>query len=103
MSAIWINEDWRQNWSVGDIAFLRESSPQRGASTYRLDLHPPRTNMSHEPRYKGWCGTTNNTGLYGLGLHRVCRVAKNGRMQVAPVTGDAETEALADLGYPDLS
>lgn len=28
---------------------------------------PPRTNMSHEVRTEGWCGTTNDWGIYAHG------------------------------------
>jgi hypothetical protein len=40
--------------------------------------------------------------VHGHGIHRVVRVAKNGRALVERLQGEALEAALDELGYPDL-
>jgi hypothetical protein len=40
-------------------------------TTYLLQEEPGRTNMSHEPRVRGWLGTTDNVHHEALGYYEV--------------------------------
>lgn len=89
----------------GDIGFLVElCHSNRGWSTsHSLQDRPCHTNVSHEPRLKGWCGSTNNVSYDAMGLAKVVRVAKNGRAQIVAVTGKEGAEWLEnEAGYPEL-
>ena len=89
---------------VGDAAFLvRFSNAVRDTERYELRDLPANTNLSHEARPRGWCGTWNNVSTDGLGVWRVAKIAKNGRVQIAEVTERDELSAfLNEYGYPDL-
>ena len=100
----WIDE---QPWmAVGEIGFLARSTDnnRRGAERYTIGDSPCRTNISCEPKFRGWCGETSNVSLYALGLARIVAVAKNGRTRIAAV--DAESAdgraALEALGWSEL-
>lgn len=89
----------------GDVGFLVESQKTnvRGCPTrYSLRSRPAHTNMSHEPKLKGWCGETNNISITAEGLARVVRVTKNSRAQIVPLQGEEQSRALKTLGYPEL-
>lgn len=91
---------------VGAVGFLVERTDENrgGAVRYLLRDHPPRTNRSHQPRLRGWCGTTNNICVHGCGLARISRIAKNGRvcLTTIPAGTQAEADALETLGYPGI-
>lgn len=97
----WIGPD--PTLSVGDIGFLIENANEsNGGSQFFLRDTPAHTNRSHEPRLRGWCGTWNNVSTEAHGMVRVERLARNGRALVIELTGDELTEALEELGYPEL-
>ena len=104
MATLWIDSDCL---SVGDVGFLIEAvDNNRGGTTHRfLDEVPLHTNMSHEPRLRGWGGETNNISRTAMGMARVSRVAKNGRVCLTMLEAGSsdEAEALETLGYPDLA
>lgn len=101
MSQQWIDDDGRH--AVGDVGFLRRVCPQGQVERYDLDDRPPRTNRSHEPRLYGWCGETQNVNVYGAGMARVVRVAKNGRALIEHLRGADLVHALEETGYPELA
>lgn len=88
--------------AVGTVGFLSRSPRQGCEPRLMLDEHPRRTNMSHEPRLRGWCGETNNVSVHAMGMARVARIAKNGRVLVVAIDGAEQTAALDALGYPEL-
>ncbi len=91
--------------NVGTIGYLvRTLDTGSGRESYALHDRPLRTNMSHEPRLFGWCGTTNNRSKTACGLVKI--VALNGandRAQIESVTGDEGKAFLERDGYPELS
>ena len=98
----WIDE--QPHTLEGEIYFLCRKSPEGQAARWYLDPSPARTNISHEPKLRGWCGTTNHTALYAHGLARVEKFAKNGRCCISVVAWDSPEgqAALEALGYPSL-
>jgi hypothetical protein len=100
---MWIGGGYEDDYKVGQIGFLIETSPQDRASWYTLSYHPAHTNQSHEPKLYGWCGSYNNTSTNARGLVKVLKVAKNGRAMVAGLTVEEQQAALEELGYPDLA
>lgn len=89
---------------VGDVGFLICFTQSTGAETWVLRDTPAITNQTYEPRLHGWCGSYNNnksTDAYGMA--RVVKRARNGRVLVEPLTGQALVDALEELGYPDLA
>ena len=97
----WIGGEF-SDYTVGQVGFLVLVSPEQRADRYDLRDSPPHTNQSHEPRLNGWCGTTDNVAVYGRGMARVVRVARNGRALVVPLEGEDLRAALDTLGYPEL-
>lgn len=85
----------------GHVGFLVEEI-HRGVSSWRLREAPLRTNMSHEPRLRGWCGETNNVSRVAHGVARVTEVLPIGRLRVVPVQAGDLAEALDALGFPEL-
>lgn len=86
-----------------DVGFLVEiSNENTGSSRYELRDLPAHTNQSHEPRLRGWCGSYNNVSTHAAGVWKVSEVARNGRVKVVELKGEALMEALEELGYPDL-
>jgi len=73
---------------------------QTGKTWYTVLARPAYTNLNHEPRLRGWCGTTNDKSTYALGLARVIASYKNGRVRLAWVR--PTRERLAALGYGNL-
>lgn len=59
-----------ETFTPGDVVCLVECSDQTGARWNTLTAHP-RTNQSHEPRWDGWLGTTNNVSEWACGAWRV--------------------------------
>ena len=65
---MWING--YGNEKPGAIGFLVERfySNWGGTTITTLEPLPARTNVSHEPRLRGWCGETNNVSVDAVGL-----------------------------------
>ena len=102
MTAQWIGPD--DSLAVGDVGFLVAKTNVLHSSTrYELRNTPAHTNLSHEPRLHGWCGTYNDLSTSARGMVRVERVAKNGRAYVRALDGAELTAAAEELGYPDLA
>jgi len=100
--AQWI-DTYDEPTKLGQIGFLVMIQDQNNmAERWQLRDRPPYTNGSHEPRLEGWCGTTDNRAIYGRGMARITRVARNGRALVTPLTGQDLTDALEELGFPEL-
>ena len=101
-TALWIRG--RDGLAVGDAGFLvRFANATKGSERYELRDRPPRTNQSHEPIPRGWCGTRNNTVRHGVGVWRVLQVARNGRVEIEEITDQDELAVfLAGHGYRDL-
>lgn len=101
MTTMWI--DNQQEFGVGDMAFLIEfCNTNTGASQYMLRNQPAYTNVSREPRLRGWCGSDNNVSTTGVGVYRVIRIAKSGRYFMEEVRSDELREFLEEMGYPEL-
>jgi hypothetical protein len=101
---MWIGPDIRDvRLEVGAVGFLIERVNEfQGSRHFTLEAHPPRTNQSHMPRLTGWCGTTNNVGVFGHSIAKVTRLARNGRAEVCELVGAELRAAALHLGYPDL-
>ncbi len=103
MATLWI-DGYCNN--VGDVGFLAEVTDlDHGVVRRSFDDRPLHTNLSHEPRLYGWCGTTNNQRRVADGLARVVRIAKNGRVCLSRIEAGSteERDVLEQLGYPELS
>lgn len=101
-TARWIGTE-NDQFEIGQTGFLvKIHNTMKGWTRFDLRDHPAKTNQSYEPRLHGWCGTTNDVSVFGLGVARVERVAKNGRAFVRELEGDDLNAALEELGYPDL-
>lgn len=99
--AIWIDSYDVHTERDSDVGFLVQTGHiLRGRVRYHLSTRPAHTNLSHEPRLYGWCGTTNDIAKYGKGLATVARRAKNGRVCLRRV--EATPEILEELGWPEL-
>ena len=98
----WIDGDGVER--VGQVGFLvSRSNPYDRWEHFELRDHPAHTNRSHAPRLIGWCGSTDNVSTHAIGLFRVIKVAKNGRVKVSEIKDrKVAEEVLEDLGYPDL-
>lgn len=102
MAKKWIDE--QTEFSVGDKAFLIEfSNSNTGADNYVLRNTPAYTNVSREPRLRGWCGSYNNVSTTGGGAWQVVRIAKSGRMLLQELEGQDLSEFLEEMGYPELA
>ena len=101
---IWIDSDDLSTIEVGETGFLVEVENQlTGYHAFSLYSSPPKTNQSHQYRAHGWCGTTNDTAVYGRGVWRVVRVAKNGRIKIEKITDRSKLETfLEECGFPGL-
>ena len=97
---LWIGPD--ESLRVGDTGFLILLSHPGRTDRYIVRGTPARTNQSFENRLYGWCGSYNDLSTYACGIVRVVRVARNGRVLVAQLTGASRSSALDELGYPDL-
>lgn len=99
---MWIENDY-QNRGYNYVGFLVCRVNQHGTERYNLEDHPPHGNTSGKPTPCGWCGTYNNIATYGMGVWRIVRIARNGRIEIAEVTDkDNLMKYLDDVGYPDL-
>jgi hypothetical protein len=100
MMATWIDGDY----AVGHVGFrIDTSNPIRQTASTLLTQHPAHTNASCQPRLYGWCGSTNDTNTYALGLAKVVRQGRHGRVQIVEVRALAEiAQFLEEVGYPDL-
>lgn len=96
----WIGPD--DSLSVGDTGFLVETARHGCAGSCSLRSVPAHTNMSHEPRLHGWCGTYNDSATHARGMARVVKLARNGRALVRGLDGDELRAALEEFGYPEL-
>lgn len=93
--------DARHKFSVGDVGFLLELTPNGGAGVSRLELRdtPARTTDWTDILFGMIEGRTN---VEALGAAKVVEVAKNGRGKVQTLW-DAELDvALNELGYPEI-
>lgn len=101
--ARWIGTE-NDQFEIGQTGFLVEvSHTMKGWTRFDLRDRPATTNQSYGPRLHGWCGTTNDIAIYGHGMARVERIAKNGRAFVRQLEGDDLLAALDELGYPELA
>jgi len=96
----WIGPD--ETLKVGDFGFLIVKDDNFGGERWSLSDTPAHTNMSHEPRLNGWCGTYNDIATFARGMAKVVKIARNGRAQVVRLGGVELVEALEELGYPEL-
>ena len=101
----WIGDGYEGEYQIGQIGFLLRSVNYNNGCVERYSLadRPGITNQSHEPRLRGWLGTTCNVALYAEGMAKVVKLARNGRALVAPLQGADLAVALDELGYPDLA
>jgi hypothetical protein len=102
----WIDADF--DTRTGDVRFAIETlNTSTGKTSWSLSDTPLRTNQSHEPRLHGWCGETNNRSRYARGLVRVTKTTDphndHPRARVQLIRGEALSEALETLGYPELA
>jgi hypothetical protein len=99
----WIGPYGCEDHKVGDRAFLVEKQHNtKGQHYYELRDTPPQTNQSFAYRLEGWCGTYNDLATYGAGAVEVVKIAKNGRLQVRQLDGDALDAFLDESGFPEL-
>ena len=74
-----------------------------GRERYSLRDRPAQTNLSHEEKLRGWCGSTNNWSLWAKGVARVVERNQNrSRARVERVTGEALRAFLDADGHPEL-
>lgn len=98
-ATMWIGPDL--TLEVGQTGFLIEQShATQGWNRRILHCLPAYTNVSHQPKLNGWCGTWNDVATYGRGVWVVERIARNGRAFIRELTGEDLRAALEDLGYP---
>ena len=98
----WIDCDYA--WDKGDVGYLYESH-DLNTGNVRIGLReiPCHTNLSHEPRLYGWCGSWNNDSTTARGCARVVRVSNSRqRMQILRIDGDELVRFLEADGYPEL-
>lgn len=93
--------DARHRFTVGDIGFLLELTPQNGISRIELRDSPARTAGTLTDVLYGYI--PGRTTVEALGAARVTEVARNGRGKVVTLWGDDLDVALAELGYPEIN
>ena len=99
--SMWIDNP--SNLEKGDFGFLIQQTNTTTNDHRRLvRIAPARTNPSHDAKLTGWCNDTNHISTYAQGVVRIVRVAKNERAQVVMLQGEQMTDALQNLGYPEL-
>jgi hypothetical protein len=104
MEKTWIGPFDFENFPVGHKAFLiKHHHNLKGWTRYELRDVPAQTNQSYADRLDGWCGTNNDVATYAKGVAEVTKIAKNGRLQVREVEGDALATFLDEAGYPELT
>jgi hypothetical protein len=98
--ALWIDG----NYEVGHVGFrIHQSNPIRHTATTLLTQYPAHTNQSGQARLYGWCGSTNDTNTYAMGLAKVVRQGRNGRVQIVEVRALAAIKQFLEaVGYPAL-
>lgn len=85
------------------LFIVERHDTSRGISTLVLRERPAATNMSHEDRLWGWCGTSNNVSVTAHGMIEVTKVSKDGtRALVKRLHGPKLRTALESLGYDEL-
>jgi len=90
---------------IGAVGFLvQRSEPYKPYinPTHKLYDRPACTNMSHQPKLNGWCGSTDNVSINALGVAQVVQVFANGRARVRTLHGAEAVEALGKLGWSDM-
>lgn len=87
----------------GSIGYLVGASEGGAEEHFVLLVNPPRTNMSREPRLRGWLGETNNRSRTAYGLRKVTKFdpARN-RFKLARVTAEEERAFLERDGWAEL-
>lgn len=100
----WVDFDLSSDLGVGDIAYLAEVvDTTRGTTSWHLSKRPLRTNMSREPKLRGWCGETNNRSLNAHGVVRVSAISRAGdRARISSVSTADTAAFLEACGHPDL-
>jgi hypothetical protein len=93
--------DARHRFTVGDVGFLLELTPQNGASRVELRDSPARTARTLTDVLYGFI--PGRTSVEALGVAKVVEVARNGRGKVLTLWGEDLDKALNELGYPDVS
>lgn len=98
-ATMWIGPDL--TLEVGQTGFLIEHShATQGWTRHNLTMLPAHTNVSHQPKLNGWCGTWNDVATRAHGVWVVERIARNGRAFIRELEGESLRAALDDLGYP---
>lgn len=89
---------------IGTTGYLVETfNTSNGRTSFSLHERPLRTNQSHKPRLRGWCGETNNRSQYARGVWRVSRMNATGtRAQIVPLSDSELAAFLEGDGYPEL-
>jgi hypothetical protein len=90
--------------SASGTGFLVERSHElEHWETASLQASPASTNMSHRPRLVGWCGTTNNVGVYGRGIGVLVKWNSAGdRALIREATPEEAAKFLEAEGWTDL-
>ena len=100
-------DDEEGKYKIGSVGFIVERTHTlEGWTRYYLYQRPAHTNMSHCPKLYGWCGTTNDVGVFAHGLGIVANILANNRtcfLAIDDADREAITEALDSLGYPELA
>jgi len=96
----WVG-DARHRFSVGDVGFLLELTPESGQSRIEVRDSPARTAGSLTDVLFGLI--SGRTAVEALGAARIVEVARNGRGKVQTLWGDELEVALVELGYPEIS
>lgn len=91
--------------AVGTIAFLiRSHHLTKRWERRHLSNRPQHTNMSHQPRLRGWCGTTDDISRSAEGVCVVTRTTGTRALVRRIPQGSAEErEALETLGWTELA
>lgn len=91
---------------TGDIGVRvqRVDNNRRGIVRQVFTPRVPRTNVSGEPKLKGWLGETNNISRTALGVVRVTRLTADGDRVLVRRATPAEVRAwLKEQGLPGLA
>lgn len=93
--------DNRNRFEVGDIGFLLELAPGRGAKRYELRQFPARTADTFSDILFGTVDGGHTT-VKALGMAKIAEVARNGRGKIVTLHGPDLDDALHELGFPEL-
>jgi hypothetical protein len=103
MELLW-GDDVSGKRKVGEVGFLvHRANNILDWERWNLFDRPAHTTKGGVPIFIGKCGTTHGVTITAYGMAKIAKRARNGRVCYEQLTDlDEISQALEELGYPDL-